>query len=244
MARKNCIICGRDFDAKGGYKTCSPECKKTLYLDGRRRRYRANSTVYELRPCAVCGRVFRPICLANVCCQKMCSKKRQRQQIRDWGQVKRQDPLYRQKVAEKDKARKSTPEYQERMRQLAKTPEYRERQKKYNEKYHSKPENRGLRKKWVKLRIERMKADPKNHDAYIEFRKRCNERVRKWRAISEVYQEWRERYRERDRIRKKEWRDSRRAWEFAYALGQFFSSPLLRKLDEVNRSNEPRRLAK
>ena len=30
---KNCIVCGKEFDAKGSAKTCSPECSKINYRE-------------------------------------------------------------------------------------------------------------------------------------------------------------------------------------------------------------------
>lgn len=33
MVLKNCIVCGKEFDAKGRDKTCSPECSKINYRE-------------------------------------------------------------------------------------------------------------------------------------------------------------------------------------------------------------------
>ena len=96
--KKNCVICGKEFEGNSQAKYCSKECNST-----------ARKAMYKYAPkrtvtCVVCGNVFETASHNKNTCSEPCRKKRESQRCVGYQKKKREEQ--RKLKVEKKKERK------------------------------------------------------------------------------------------------------------------------------------------
>ncbi len=82
MVIKKCIICGKEFNAKGRALCCSKKCSKENELRKRKKR-REKNHVPKIKICKICGTEFEAKG-NDKCCSSECSKKNKQKNFKEW----------------------------------------------------------------------------------------------------------------------------------------------------------------
>ena len=184
MVIKKCIICGKEFDAKGSHKTCSKECSKERSKEYRRqwdkKWHKEHPTI---KKCKICGKEFIVKRGSTKTCSKECSKENERQNHKKW-EKNNQDKVkkYRQNVVKTEERKKYEKEYREK---------HKEKNKKYQQEWYQKNKEKKDKqnREWAKKHPEKVRGYTK------KWRENNLERERKKKR------EWYKKNREKEIIR-------------------------------------------